>query len=63
MSRVCSICGKGQMSGNKVSHSNIKTKRSWGVNVQKVSLTADNGAAKSEYVCTRCIRTMRKADK
>lgn len=51
------------MSGNKVSHSNIKTKRSWGVNVQKVSLTADNGAAKSEYVCTRCIRTMRKADK
>lgn len=63
MSRVCSICGKGPMSGHKVSHSNIKTNRSWGANVQKVNLTAENGATKSDYVCTRCLRTMRKADK
>lgn len=63
MSRVCSICGKGPMSGNQVSHSHIKTRKSWGVNVQKVSLTADNGATKTQYVCTRCLRTMRKAAK
>ncbi len=60
MSRVCSVCGKGPMSGNKVSHSNIKTKRSWGANVQKVAVVQDNGTTKSEYVCTRCLRTQRK---
>ena len=29
MSRVCSVCGKGRMSGNQVSHSHRKTRRSW----------------------------------
>ncbi len=28
MSKVCAICGKGQQSGNKVSHSNRKYRRS-----------------------------------
>ena len=53
MSKVCSICGKGTMSGNKVSHSNIKTRRSWTPNVQKVD---------GEYVCTRCLRTKKKKE-
>lgn len=60
MSRVCSICGKGQMSGHKVSHSNIKTNRTWGVNVQKVQVEQENGSTKAGYVCTRCLRTMKK---
>lgn len=60
MSRVCSICGKGQMSGNKVSHSNIKTRRSWGVNVQKVQFVDEKGAVSQQYVCTRCLRTLKK---
>lgn len=60
MSRVCSICGKGQMSGNKVSHSNIKTKRSWGANVHKVKIVDANGAISSQYICTRCLRTAKK---
>lgn len=52
------------MSGHKVSHSNIKTNRSWGVNVHKVAVaTSENGVAKSQYVCTRCLRTMRKGDR
>ncbi|MBO8424481.1 MAG: 50S ribosomal protein L28 [Firmicutes bacterium] len=62
MSKVCSICGKGSMSGNKVSHSNIKTKRSWTPNVQKVDIEID-GKVRNAYVCTRCLRTMKKADK
>ena len=37
MSRVCNVCGKGQLSGNNVSHSNRKTRRTFKVNVQKVS--------------------------
>ncbi len=62
MSKVCSICGKGTMSGNKVSHSNIKTRRSWTANVQKVDIEI-NGKMQNTYVCTRCLRTMKKEDK
>lgn len=61
MSKVCAICGKGQMTGNKVSHSNRKARKAWGANVQKVDLETDHGV-KKEYVCTRCLRTMKKAD-
>lgn len=34
MSRVCQITGKRALSGNKVSHSNIKTKRKFQPNLQ-----------------------------
>lgn len=60
MSRVCSVCGKGQMSGNKVSHSNRKTRRSWSANVHKVKVVSENGAIGSRYICTRCLRTAKK---
>ncbi len=60
MSRVCSLCGKGTMSGNKVSHSNRKTRRTYGANVHKVSLEID-GKATNDYVCTRCLRTIKNA--
>ncbi len=63
MSRVCSRCGKGPMSGNKVSHSNRKTRRSWGVNVHKVKQVAENGSVSYVYLCTRCQRTERKQEK
>lgn len=56
MSRVCSICGKGAMAGNNVSHSNRKSPRHWKVNVQKISIVQD-GKIVSKYVCTRCIRS------
>ena len=59
MSRVCSICGKGQMSGNNVSHSNRKTRRTFKANVQKVSYV-ENGKETTGYVCTRCLK---KADR
>ena len=61
MSRVCNICGKGQASGNNVSHSNRKTRRTFKVNVQKISYVAD-GKETNGYVCARCIRTLKKAD-
>ena len=56
MSRVCSVCGKGKMGGNKVSHSNIKTPRQWNANVQKVRVVQESGATSSEYVCTKCLK-------
>ena len=35
MSRICQITGKRAMTGNNVSHSNRKTKRSFDVNLQQ----------------------------
>jgi large subunit ribosomal protein L28 len=60
MSRVCSICGKSRISGNKVSHSNIKTKRVWNTNVHKVKTQLPSGQISYQYICTRCLRTMKK---
>ena len=62
MSRVCSICNKSKMSGNTVSHSNRKARKSWNANVQKVKLVDDNGRETTESVCTRCLRTMKKSE-
>lgn len=42
MSRVCSVCGKGQTTGNNVSHSKRRTRRTFKANVQKVSYV-ENG--------------------
>ncbi|MDR1905730.1 MAG: 50S ribosomal protein L28 [Clostridiales bacterium] len=56
MSRICSICEKGQMSGNKVSHSNRKSRRIWNVNLQKVRVKGTNGRV---YVCTNCLKSGR----
>lgn len=57
MSRVCSICQKGQMTGNNVSHSNRKSRRAWQVNVQKIKVVDNNNNVSSQYVCTRCLRS------
>lgn len=56
MSRKCDVCGKGSLSGNKVSHSNIKTKTQWNPNLQKVKAVVE-GSVKRVQVCTRCIRS------
>ena len=61
MLRVCNVCGKGQASGNNVSHSNRKTRRTFKVNVQTISYV-ENGKETNGYVCARCIRTLKKAD-
>ena len=58
MSRVCSICGKGKMSGHNVSHAKNRTNKTWQPNIQKIKVE-ENGKTKSQYVCTRCIKTMK----
>ncbi len=52
----CEVCGKGVVVGNKVSHSNIKTKREWVPNLQRVKAMVD-GSPKRIHVCTRCLRS------
>ncbi len=56
MGKYCEICNKGIMSGNLVSHSNRKTKRSWAPNVQSVRVLVE-GAPRKMNVCTRCLRS------
>lgn len=56
MSRKCEVCGKGQVSGNTVSHSNRHTRRKWNVNIQTVKVN-ENGTVSRKNVCTRCIRS------
>ena len=56
MSKKCEICGKGQVSGNNVSHSNRHTKRTWGANIQSVKVS-ENGTVSHINVCTRCLRS------
>lgn len=56
MSRKCEVCGKGQASGNNVSHSNRHTRRKWNVNIQSVRIV-ENGTVRKAKVCTRCMRS------
>lgn len=56
MANYCEICGKGKMSGMNVSHSHLKTKRTWKPNIQRVRAVVD-GEVKRINVCTRCLRS------
>lgn len=60
MGRYCEICKKGVMSGNTVSHSKRRARTSWAPNIQKVTLVVDGKPVKMS-VCTRCLRTCKKA--
>ena len=55
MSRKCEVCGKGQVSGNNVSHSNRHSRRKWSANMQTVRID-DNGITRKANVCTKCLR-------
>lgn len=55
MSSRCYYCGKERSSGIKVSHSHIRTKRTWKPNIQKVKAIID-GAPQRVKVCTRCLK-------
>ncbi|MFZ2193604.1 MAG: 50S ribosomal protein L28 [Candidatus Moraniibacteriota bacterium] len=55
MSRVCEVCGRGSQSGNSVSHSQVKSRRKFQINLQSKKIDG----AKTK-VCTRCIKTSNK---
>ncbi len=56
MGKFCEVCNKGVMSGNKVSHSNRRSRRSWAPNIQTVRVMVD-GTPRRMDVCTRCLRS------
>lgn len=56
----CKICGRGPQFGHNVSHSMRHTKRRWNINIQRTRLTVD-GKEQSVAVCTKCLKTLSKA--
>ncbi len=56
MAMECMFCGKSPSVGNKVSHSNIKTKRRFEPNLQNSRHQLDSGEVVTVRVCTRCLR-------
>lgn len=55
MSRVCSICGKGSVSGNNRSHALNITKRTFRPNIHKATVEID-GKVQRAYVCAKCMK-------
>lgn len=56
MSGKCEICGKGQTSGNAISHSNRHSRRKWNANIQNVRIN-DHGVVRKAKVCTSCLKS------
>lgn len=57
MARSCYVTGKKAMSGNNVSHSHHKTRKKWGVNVQKVRIIDENGKPRRVYVSAKALKS------
>lgn len=56
MARTCDLCGKGPQYGNRISHAHNVTRRRWKPNLRRVRAIV-NGAHKTLYACTSCIRS------
>ncbi len=57
----CDMCGKGPQFGHNISHSKRHTNRRWMPNIQPVRLVV-NGQERKYNLCTRCMRTLSKAE-
>lgn len=61
MSKICQITGKKRMVGNRVSHSNIKTKRTFDVNLfKKKFFMPETGEWITLRVSARGLKTINK---
>ncbi len=56
----CQHCGKGRSFGRNVSHSQVRTRRTFDANIQKFVVMKD-GKPTSVKLCTRCARTLAKS--
>jgi large subunit ribosomal protein L28 len=56
MAKMCEVCGKAPVFGNRVSHAHNVTKRKWHLNVKTVRAVRD-GVVRRVRACTRCLRS------
>lgn len=59
---MCEKCGKIPMFGHNRSHSMRATPRTFQPNIMRRRIVVD-GQPRRIYLCTRCLRTMSKAEK
>lgn len=66
MSRICDICGKTKMNGNKIKRDNqgIRGRNSYErlPNLQNITVTDENGRKSKMKVCTGCLKKMKQED-
>lgn len=55
MARLCEVCGKKWWRGKQISHSHIRTNRTWSPNIQRVRAVV-GGKKVRLYVCTSCLK-------
>ena len=60
MAHQCDLCGKKPVFGNKVSHANNRTRRTWKPNLQVVRVVHEGKITKVK-VCTRCLHANKVA--
>jgi large subunit ribosomal protein L28 len=63
MSRKCAITGKNRQVGNRVSHANNKTKRTFKVNLRVVRVSLADGSTRKVRIAASTLRTLRKTSK
>ena len=56
MAQRCELCGKGPLSGNRVSHAHNVTHRRFHPNLQRVRAVV-KGVQRRVRICTRCLRS------
>jgi len=56
MAKMCEVCGKAPVFGNRVSHAHNVSSRRWMPNLQRVRAIVD-GTVRRISVCTRCLRS------
>ncbi len=60
MAKRCEICGKGPLTGHKVSHANNRSQRRWLPNLRKVELKLDDEVIRLK-ICSKCYKKLRKS--
>lgn len=55
MAKMCEVCGKAPVFGNRISHAHNVSSRRWMPNLQRVRAVV-GGTVRRINVCTRCIR-------
>ncbi|PJZ69435.1 50S ribosomal protein L28 [Leptospira perolatii] len=61
MARKCVVTGRGTVAGNNVSHSHLKTRRTWKLNlIKKRIFLEDENRWVTVRISTRALRTLRK---
>ena len=56
MAKMCEVCGKAPVFGNRISHAHNVSSRRWMPNLQRVRAIVA-GTVRRINVCTRCIRS------